>query len=91
MNRLYSRTALIISMLYAALAAGMALYIWRRAEPEAAGFGFLVYGFPWSVAGIFTNCFSLKESYCLPLVLILNTATVYSFALAIVRISKNLK
>ena len=71
-------------MLYAALVAGMDLYIWRMAEPEGAGFGFLIYGIPWSVAGIFTNCFGLKESYCLPLVLILNTATVYIFALAIV-------
>jgi hypothetical protein len=91
MTRLYSRTALIISMFYAALVAGMTLYIWRMGEPESAGFGFLIYGFPWSVAGIFTNCFSLKESYCLPLVLILNTVTVYSFALAIARILKNSK
>lgn len=91
MNRLYSRNALIISMLYAALAAGMALYIWRMAEPAGAGFGFLIYGIPWSVAGIFTHCFGLKESYCLPLVLILNTATVYSFAFAIIRIRNNSK
>jgi hypothetical protein len=91
MNRLYSRTALIISILYAALAAGMVLYIWRMAEPESAGFGFLIYGIPWSVAGILTNCFGLKESHCLPLVLILNTATVYGFALAIVRIRNNSK
>jgi hypothetical protein len=86
MTRLYSRTALIISICYAALAAGLAIYIWRMTEVEAAGFGFLFIGFPWSLAAVFTNCFSLKQIYCLILVLILNTTTLYSFILAIVRL-----
>jgi hypothetical protein len=86
MNRLYSRTALIISICYAALAVGLVIYIRRMAEVEAAGFGFLFIGFPWSLVAVFTNCFHLKETYCVFLVLILNTATVYSFVLALVRL-----
>src|SRR6266853_4761436 len=85
MNRLYSRTALKVSSGYAALAVGLTIYIWRMSDAEGAGFGFLFYGLPWSLAAVFTNCFSLKDPYCLFLVLILNTATVYSFVLAGVR------
>jgi hypothetical protein len=76
MTGLYSRTALIIAACYAAVATGWAIYIWRIAEAGAVGFGFLFIGFPWSLAAIFTSCFSIKETYCLLLVFALNTATV---------------
>jgi hypothetical protein len=91
MNRLYSRTALKISSGYVALAVCFTIYIGRMTEPEAGGFGFLFFGFPWSLAAVFTNCFSLKDPYCLFLVLILNTATVYSFVLAGVRLFNDSK
>jgi hypothetical protein len=86
MNRLYSRTALRVSICYAVLAVGLAIYIWRMTEAEAAGFGFLFFGFPWSLVAAFTSCYSLNDLYCLFLVLILNSATVYSFVLAAVRL-----
>jgi hypothetical protein len=88
MTRLYSRTALIIATFYAAVAIGLAIYIWQMAEAEAVGFGFLFIGFPWSLAAIFTSCFSMKETSCLLLVFALNTATVYSLVLAAIRLSQ---
>lgn len=90
-DKLFSRTALISSMLYAVFAVTMALSVHRLAEPEGAGFAFLIYGFPWSIAVASTNCFNLKESLCLPLVLILNAATVYVIVLAIVHVINDSK
>jgi len=60
-------------------------------EPEGVAFAFLLFGFPWSVVAELTNGFALKWTYYLPLVFILNTATVYSVALAVVRLSNGSK
>lgn len=89
LRRLFSRTAFIISICYAAVALGVAIYFWRMAEPEASGFAFAIFGFPWSILAILTNRFSLSDKYCLLLVVSLNTGTVYFFAFAMARLFRD--
>jgi hypothetical protein len=90
-GRLFSRVAFIASITYAAIAVGMIVYVWHRVEPEGVPFAFLVFGFPWSLVAVFTKCASLRDGYCLPLVLILNTATLYAAVLTIDSLKRDSK
>jgi hypothetical protein len=86
LTKLYSKGALRASICYAALAVGLSVYFHRNAEPEALPFAFLILGFPWSVAAVSGECFSLKGLYCLLTVLSLNAATLYFGVLAVTRL-----
>jgi hypothetical protein len=79
MGTLFSRTALMVTVGYVALIAVLLLAAWRGSDLEGRGVALAIIGLPW--------IFILRRDSVLFyfLVLFLNAATVYVFALSLVR------
>jgi hypothetical protein len=82
-NQLFSRTALLVALAYAAIIGFLLILVWRNSDAEGQVYALLFLGFPWVLA-----LFPLRSnSWALyVLAVLLNIATVYILALAIVRI-----
>ena len=78
MNRLFSRTALLVAVGYAVLIGVLLIAVRRGADPESASFNLLFIGFSWVLV------FQRDSLYFLALVL--NVASVYILVLSVVRI-----
>lgn len=83
MSKLYSRTALLITVVYSVLIGAFLIYNFHNSDAEAQTVGLMVIGFPWSlvIRGLPGNGY-LRYS----LALALNVATLYVFVLSIARI-----
>ena len=81
MGRFFSRTAFIVTVGYAILVAAL-IAAWLVSDSEGRSFDLLFIGFPWVLALL-----PFRDSTFLYfLALTLNVATVYAFALSVVRL-----
>jgi|HubBroStandDraft_6_1064221.scaffolds.fasta_scaffold79237_2 hypothetical protein len=83
MSRFYSRTALLITIVYSMLIGASLIYNFHDSDTEAQTVGLIVIGLPWSLAlrGFRGNGY-LFYSFALAL----NVATLYVFVLAIAKV-----
>jgi hypothetical protein len=80
MSTLFSRTALIVTSVYAVLIAVLLIWVWRGSDAEGQNVGLLIIGLPWIVV-LRSNSMLLYF-----VVLVLNATTVYVFVLSLVKV-----
>jgi len=78
MGKLFSRAALIVAVSYAVLIVILLVALWHFADFEGRSFGLLFIGIPWVLV------FRSDRFYIFTLTM--NVATVYIFALSVVRL-----